>query len=214
VSKSWVSDWRAYMQTRYPLAVFGPLALALCLAAGAAGHKSIWGSLLLAWLLVLQFRLEDDLFDRACDAHEHPERVLVHTAHIGSFLVLLLGLGIVNVLFVRLRGPLQLSVYLALSLAFAMWYSLRKALGMPALLHAHALPLKYAAFVFLIRPPELGPPTWLALGMVYLAFCIYEGVHDRQLRALRGIRLVLGFETAALAGLAIAALLGEWGTAA
>src|SRR5438034_7604770 len=74
----------AYLHERFQLRIFGPAAFGIVVAAGWAGTAAITpGTLAIATacsiLLLLQFRLWDDLEDRDRDAATHPERLMVRT---------------------------------------------------------------------------------------------------------------------------------------
>src|SRR3954452_5671389 len=68
LSSSRLSALLCYQRSRFPAGIYLPLALFLCTAAAAAGHPvtlaNFPGQLLLAGLLLFQFRLWDDLSDR------------------------------------------------------------------------------------------------------------------------------------------------------
>ena len=94
------TDWIArYLRSRMPLARLVPLALflaAVSLVDPIDRRLSTLGlRALVAFLLVVELRLWDDLEDRARDGALHPERVLVRAPGARPFvgLAVLLGLG-------------------------------------------------------------------------------------------------------------------------
>src|SRR5262245_54182614 len=87
----------AYLAERYRLVVFGPLAVVLALAGALAmapgtvapPSVSLIASFLIAFLLVLAFRIWDDLEDLGRDVIEHPDRITVRATRRWPFGVLL-----------------------------------------------------------------------------------------------------------------------------
>jgi 4-hydroxybenzoate polyprenyltransferase len=207
---SWKSDLLAYRRTRLPWAVFVPLAICLRLAAGAIGDAAALVSCMYAWSLLVQFRLLDDLMDRHRDAADHPERVLVRTPSVRPFWLLSLLLMALNGFLAACRSPQFLLMYCVLTGLLSAWYILRETCTIPEGLHVHVLLSKYPAFVYLVHTPYRAPPSWLVLGGVYLAFCVYEGLHDCRRRAAPAARLVLALESAALCGLLVISFFGFW----
>ena len=71
-----------YWRERYPASVFVPFAILLAAAGAAAGGslptvRDAIKSCILAYTLVLVFRIVDDLADLGSDRLRHPGRVLV-----------------------------------------------------------------------------------------------------------------------------------------
>jgi 4-hydroxybenzoate polyprenyltransferase len=207
---SWMSDLIAYRRTRLPWAVFVPLAICLRLVTGAIGDSLAWASCAFAWLLLVQFRLLDDLMDRHRDAADHPERVLVRASYVRPFGLLLLLLTALNGFLAGLSSPQFLLMYCVLTALQSAWYILRQNFAIPEGLHVHVLLTKYPMFVYLVHPSHQASPSWLVLGGVYLALCVYEGLHDRRRRADPTARLILALESAALCGLLVISLFGFW----
>ena len=82
-----------YIRERFPIRIFPALALFLTVA-GLSATRSVSGidltmTFFLATLLVFQFRLGDDLYDRRRDRFEHPERVLPRAGSTTPFHLLL-----------------------------------------------------------------------------------------------------------------------------
>jgi 4-hydroxybenzoate polyprenyltransferase len=101
-------DFLAWRATRLPLALYVPFALLLALAAagGLLGSQRGLATAALAFALVAQFRLWDDLVDRERDRRVHPQRVLARTRSAASFRRFAVALGIGNTLgLAALNGP-------------------------------------------------------------------------------------------------------------
>jgi hypothetical protein len=169
-----------YWRERFPLWLFVPVAGALAAVAPDRGATRAWLlDSLFALSLLAQFRLWDDLADRAADAQLHPSRVLVRACDVSNYEVLCTALGLTNLLVASLRGPdfTSLGVLIALDAAFGTWYACREAhtpWGDLLLLS------KYPMFVLIVAA---GPARDLAalvpdLLTVYIAACVFEVVHD------------------------------------
>lgn len=202
-----------YQKTRIPLAIFGPLAVFLCVAS-ASGHwpgdPSTWGlNLVLALLLIVQFRLWDDLADVSHDRIHQPERVLCQTQSHQCFWGVVVGLLIINAsLIAAFKSYQALAVFLALNLMFLVWYSQRQTLTFYHVI-SHAIVLtKYPAFVWLLSVSHSDghERLMLFLGMTvtFLNFCAYELQHDAR---LRGLPQATNLLAASLSGLAFCAVL-------
>ena len=90
--ESWIETFRLYRCERFPLRIFALVAVVLTLAAFVEGIPHDWFEVLLSWmasvLLLLQFRIWDDLGDRNHDGVD-----LLH-AGLGAGHDILLGVGI------------------------------------------------------------------------------------------------------------------------
>lgn len=177
-SISFAEPLAAWLGERMPPRLFGPAA-GVILAGGAVA-----GTPTLAWLpaagatlilLLLQFRLWDDLADVPRDRVEHPERFLPRCASFAPFHAALGAAGIASLLAVGLLSGLYAALGLiALNAAAALWYRRAPARrGGP--LGALVVLAKYPLFSTLIAPAPLDP---LALAgaclAVYLVFCVHE----------------------------------------
>jgi hypothetical protein len=177
----------AYVRERFPLAVFGPVCLLLQAAAfwsvadGTA--RSLTVTLLVGIILVVQFRLWDDLEDRVHDAATHPTRVLVN-APAEPFRILLLALTATAI---ALSVDRRTALVATVALNVAGWCAYR--LGR-CRLSANAwrfglLPLKYPGFVAVLAL-SLGDviPVRLALAAATTYVCAsgYELLHDSPAR--------------------------------
>jgi hypothetical protein len=206
LSAWWTNDLVGYVRTRLPPHIFVPLALFLWGAASVGRASRVpYEAIALAWTLVAQFRLWDDLADRDEDRARHPERVLARAASLRPFRGLVLALFLVNTAWLLLWSAPAVVLFLALNAFFAAWYAgLRRACPGRAG-RAHVVLLKYPAFVYTVAaPPDPVPEDRLVAvaAMVYLTFCIHEVLHDDRLRGAAA-SVVLAGEMAALALLAL-----------
>ena len=180
----------AYWRERFDPMRFGPAAALLAMAAAATGGGSLpdWGltavlalvfvKALVALLLVMQFRIWDDLADRGRDRREHPERVLVTAKRGWPFVAQAVALAAVNLALVhQFEGRVAAAVLLAINAAATAYYLLRgphRSVGSDLLLLA-----KYPAFVVILSPADARPGRLvLAIGTTYAAACAFEVWHD------------------------------------
>jgi hypothetical protein len=201
-----VGDLLRYRRTRFPAAVYLPLALFLATASLACGGPmsagGFAGAVLLTAALVLQFRLWDDLADRERDRHAYPDRVLARADSLTPFHALLAACFILTGAWIALRDPgPRLAVFLALVGAAALWYGAPRRLRPGGVAGYHVVLCKYPAIAYLVSAPAAGGPRPLVLLLVYLCFCVYEVLHDPRLRPARGALAVLALEMSALAAL-------------
>ena len=173
-----VAAWRA---SRLPLARFMPLALLIAGAAASHADRALQETLIrfpVAFLLVAQFRLWDDIVDRARDRLHHPDRVLTDVDAIGAFLLTATLLGVVNVTAVALlNGAGPMVGLLMLHALLAAWYGLRTKRD---LWHAHALLLKYPAFVLILSTEPASLPVAAGAALIYAAMCMFELFQRRR----------------------------------
>src|SRR5436305_11951869 len=98
----------SYLRERFRLTIFGP-AIALHVAGvmwandTAPSARTMLQSAGLITLLMIQFRLWDDLEDRERDRIQHPERLLVHT-QTAPFRLVLAVLALLNVTLMAASG--------------------------------------------------------------------------------------------------------------
>jgi len=203
VSGSWIELLARYVETRLPARLFVPCAGFLVVAALAGGgphgakHLALTGGL--ALLLLLHFRLWDDLADLPQDRLTHPDRVLVGAPSLAPFRALLAALFLVNLTLIALQpGLWRLVLFLLLNAAAFLWYWRLRSLLSGRVLAYHVVVAKYPAFVLLLSA-RVEHPWRLALGMalVYLSFTIYEVLHHPALRGLAEARRALALEIVA-----------------
>lgn len=201
-------DLWAYRKTRFPawLAILLPLVLVVA----ALREKALqFGQLAIAFtmalLLVLEFRLWDDLCDVELDRISHPERVLCRVTTLQPVWALCGLLMAINVGCAWLaRGWWAAATLAGLHGLLAAWYGCRGRSHRPVS-HYHVVLLKYPVFVWIlggIRPADaFDPRLFLSAALVYLGLCLYEVAHDGQLRRLRMAQICLAIESVLLAAL-------------
>jgi len=210
-----------YWRERYPASVFVPLAILLAAAGAAAGGslptvRDAIKSCILAYTLVLVFRIVDDLADLPSDRLRYPGRVLARAVSVRAssrtpivVLALVIALGDVLMMMSQPRPGARIAVFAAISLFLGLWYHRRARLRAGPLAGAHILLLKYPAISLLTCASwdGLTPHTALpSLGAIYLGLCIYEQVHDRAVRESSGAPWIFAAELGLLAGLPLLAL--------
>jgi hypothetical protein len=205
-----------YWRERYPASVFVPFAILLAAAGAAAGGslptvRDAIKSCILAYTLVLVFRIVDDLADLRSDRLRYPGRVLVRASSRTPIVVLALviALGDVLMMMSQPRPGARIAVFAAISLFLGLWYHRRARLRAGPLAGAHILLLKYPAISLLTCASWDGltlHTTLPSLGAIYLGLCIYEQVHDRAVRESRGAPWIFAAELGLLAGLPLLAL--------
>jgi len=186
----------AYWRERYPVSVFLPFAILIAGAGIAAGGslptvRDAMMGCVLAYTLVLVFRIGDDLADLGSDRLRHPGRVLVQAPSVTPIVVLALVIAIADILIMlsQLRPGARLAVFATLSLFLMFWYFLRARLRVGPLASAHVVLVKYPVVSLLTCASwdRLTLHTALpSFGTIYLGMCIYEQVHDRAVRESRG----------------------------
>lgn len=153
--------------------------------------------------LVVQFRLWDDLVDRDHDTVLQPQRVLVATGHVMYFsrfccLMTLSVAAAIGFVF----GIVHLLIYGLLLVAISLLYAIPRA-GLPHLLRAHLVLLKYPVFIWLCVS-DVNPLQWVYLStIVYLAVCMFEIMSDAGLRNGVAWRAVVSIEVVAFVVLLI-----------
>jgi hypothetical protein len=181
----------AYLRERFPLRIYGPAAIGIVAAAGWASPAprapaTLIYAMAFAPLLLLQFRLWDDLEDRVHDSAAHPERLIVRTPP-APYRRALMCLTIVNVALCGIHGwPAALEIAI-LDLVFYVAYRLARQVVRDAVWRFSILLIKYPAFVVILAttlgPPRSGRLTAAAL-IAYSSACGYEALHgSRRLEA-------------------------------
>jgi hypothetical protein len=174
-SASFAKPLAVWLGERVPPRLYAPAA-GVILAGAAVGGSPTWpwlpGAVATLILLLLQFRLWDDLADVPRDRVEHPERFLPRCASFAPFHAALVTTAVASLLAVGLLSGLYAALaLLALNGAAALWYRRTPARRAGSLF----VLAKYPVFSALIAPAPLDP---MALGgaciAVYFAFWIYE----------------------------------------
>ncbi|WP_146204562.1 hypothetical protein [Massilia glaciei] len=210
-SKSWPEDLQNYAATRLlrPRIALLWLVVGACMLAASAGGgpDRMAASMLLAAFLIAQFRLWDDLADRAHDARHHARRVLVGSPHAGRFSQLCVAgaLPVLGLLWAW-REPMRLAAYGLLCAAMAGLYLASGA--WPRLLRAQLVLLKYPSFVWLVAS-GVSPRAGLGLGAaLWLVLALHDLLSDRTLQAGPHWRALAAIECLALIALLGLAALG------
>ena len=198
----------AYWRERYPVSVFLPFSILIATAGAVAvgSVPTIRDALigcLLAYSLILVFRIGDDLADLSSDRLRHAGRVLVQASNVTPIIVFALVIAAVDIL-LMLRQPPSIAVFFAISIFLALWYRWRARLHAGPLVSAHVVLIKYPVISLLTCAhwDKLSQHTALpAFGTIYLGLCIYEQVHDRMVRESHGAKKVFVAEVVLLAGL-------------
>ena len=185
-----MSSFKNYCLERFDARRFGPLTLLLALAAkgltqdSVVFRQSLALDLLLLILLLVQFRLLDDLCDVPSDRLTHPHRVLCRAQSLRTFWIWLCALALCTLgLLVWFAPWLSICLYGALSLGLGLWYAARH--RVPHLLTRRLIPLlKYPLFgliaASLTRRPIHFARGFLISTLVFLAMAAYEILHDRR----------------------------------
>ena len=183
----------AYLAERVPLRLFAPVAAVLAFA----GNDATWPGLgpflsdaALAFLLLVQFRIWDDVADRGRDALTHPGRVLVRMTSIAPVVYTCVAAAAANTMWVAARSGagLPLVTFAGLNAVLAAWYVHR---GPRSAAGDHLLLAKYPSFVLIVAGGLDHPPRLLlTMAAVYLGACVYEAVHDPASPAARHGALV------------------------
>ncbi|MFN0165211.1 MAG: hypothetical protein ACKV22_02175 [Bryobacteraceae bacterium] len=201
----------AWVRERFKLRLAVPLVAGLCAIAYAAGTWPGSGRaaaiVVLAILLLLQFRLWDDLADLPSDRKNHPERTLPRARSLRPFriAVLLLATACMGLMAVLDPSGVKVAALAGLDLTFLCWYRFRAggfALGY------HVVLMKYPLFVYFVTPEPAGKSRLFAMAAVYLAACIYEALHDAGLRGIWAARYAAAVEATLLGATGVAALVG------
>ena len=190
---SWSELIPAYLRERYRSRVFVPLALVLAttgmVAGGARFDSPAIGlqTLIACYLLVLAFRVWDDLEDRERDQRDHPDRVLVRSGVNAPWLALL-ATALVSGTVLASLGPnagQRLAILGGWILVLFVWYRTRRALAAHPLIGTSIVFAKYPLIAFVTAPPSHAPPLALSVTVLlalYFALCIYELADDATLR--------------------------------
>ena len=134
-----------------------------------------------ALVLVLSFRVWDDIEDRAYDATQHPDRVLASSTRIAPFVILAVALAAAGMIpaVLSARFAEEIAIINIPIIVLLAWYHRRASNG-PSLANAHVVLLKYPLIAFALAPLRPRTPAIVAL---YLALCAFEVFDDPVLRA-------------------------------
>jgi hypothetical protein len=210
MSRSFRHEFGAYIRTRFPLWLALSLPLFLTVAAQTSSRPISLLNFFSAYgqgvLLVFIFRLWDDIADRPRDQHAHPERVLSQSSLIQEFVSLDLFLAILSVfLTIDRYFSAPTKTMLALYSVLFVWYWLRERLPWVPVLNYHIILTKYPCFVMILSGTSdrtFTPTLFSQAAVVYLLLCVFEVLHDRELRRF-GVARVMAFVEFVLAMLLI-----------
>ena len=171
----------AYVRERFPLRVFVPAVVllgGLAWAASGARLSSLPWCVALVTLLVVQFRLWDDLEDVDLDRHSHPSRVLTRSPLLPFRVTLALLMAVAAVGFAGSGGTL--AAYASLCVAMRAGYQAVRRRVTDRSWRYGMLLVKYPAFVALVVAAS-GPTDFLRIlvsaALAYLAAAGYEAWH-------------------------------------
>ncbi len=200
-----------YWRERYPVSVFLPFAILIVVAGIAASGslptvRSAVIGCVLAFTLVLVFRIADDLADLRSDRLRHPNRVLVQSSNVSPIVVLVfvIAAGDVLIMLFQPQSVARIAIFAAISLFLFLWYQQRSHLRTGPLTGAHVVLVKYPVIAFLTAAnwDHLTLRTALPpAGALYLGLCIYEQLHDRTVRESRGANWIFAAEMGLLLSL-------------
>jgi hypothetical protein len=178
----------AYLRERFRPAIFIPaIVLHTVAALWASGIAPTPGTIIqsavLITLLMLQFRLWDDLEDREHDRTAHPERLVVHV-DAKPFWRAVAGLAALTIALLAARGSEATLAGMALLNVFfcTAYRAIRPSLPDFAW-RFHILLLKYPVFVVLIATMNGAAPAGrltFAAFVIYGCSCAYEALHNRR----------------------------------
>jgi 4-hydroxybenzoate polyprenyltransferase len=140
------------------------------------------------YVLVLGFRVWDDLEDRARDRREHPERVLVQATSVAPFVALAtVAFALATAIVAAQPNGIQRLAILGAGVAvlFA-WYHARRAINASPVAGMAVIFAKYPLIAFVAAPPARSTPIALSAAVLfslYAALCMYELHDDATIRA-------------------------------
>jgi 4-hydroxybenzoate polyprenyltransferase len=184
----------AYLRQRMRARVLVPLALILALAGWLLAPAARFDAVafvvvaLEAFVLVLAFRVWDDLEDRIADRLRHPNRVMARSTRTAPFLVLVALLAVAGMTsLLLLSDPLSRWIAIAVAVAtLSVWYSTRRSENWNRAAGEHIVSLKYPLIAFAVAPTLPTASAFarsaIVLAGLYTVICIYEYVDDPELR--------------------------------
>jgi hypothetical protein len=186
-----------YLAERARPIVFVPLAVALALVGARSTPRSFAIAALEALLLILAFRIWDDLEDRPRDAIEHPERVTVVAPHIWPLVLLAIVFAVGGLIAANMLPVVVIAIVLLA------WYRLRPT--STGVMSGHVVLLKYPAIALAVAP--VAPPAAVLVSL-YLLLCVVECFDDPALRASLVARRIAFAELALIPLIISASFLG------
>ncbi len=170
--------WVGTRILRWRIALLWLLVLAASFAAGTLDVMS-W-TLPVTAVLIVQFRLWDDLEDLPHDRVHAPQRVLVQCTLLRPFrLAFAASVGAVAVGFALLQGWPRVTAYLLLLAAMATLYRTTSGIGAWRTLRTQLVLLKYAGFVLLLADDPLAPRALAAALALHAALAVHDWIDQR-----------------------------------
>jgi hypothetical protein len=203
-SKSFAAELLAYARERLltpRILVLGGAVAACAAIASRAQHPELTAPL--AFLMVWQFRLWDDLEDLGFDRVLHPRRVLVLSAASRAFAATMVASVLTVGAVLAAPGVGRALAYAALVALFAGGYRLLRKAPQRRLLHAHWVLAKYPAFVFLAAWQPVNGRAVPVAALLYLMLCLIEIADDPGLRGMREAHALAVAEGIAIAGIVV-----------
>ena len=198
-----------WFHERFKLRVFAPLAATLALCGQFGSLPSGIDGLLLflvALLMLVQFRIMDEVADLPADTIAHPDRVLSRAGNYSPLIVVAVFSALVNCAALAvLHGRINVIALAITTLLAILWYKHFRAFVRHPLLRAYVLLLKYPVFVILLGewPTETATlPRCGIAAIVYLAICLHEAINDPMLREMKAAHATSQVSTLILAGCA------------
>jgi len=174
-------DLVAWARTRiaqWRIALLWLVVLAAALAASPRDAPA-W-TLLFSAALIVQFRLWDDLEDRAHDRVHAPQRVLVRSSRLAAFrIAFAASVGLVAAAFALFGGWERVLPYVLLLAAMAVLYRTLDGNGPRRALRAQLVLLKYSGFVLLLALDPATPRALAAALALYAVLAVHEW-HDQR----------------------------------
>lgn len=168
-----LADWLRERVVTPRIALLAAVVLLAAVAAGALLPEVATALLLVT--MIAQFRLLDDLADRAYDRVHAPGRVLVSATDVRPFVVLLGGSIAALVLGLAvLAGWARALAYLVLVGCAVGWYAVLPSLGPRRALRSGGVLLKYPAFVLLLAAAPASSRTVTVALALYMVLAVYE----------------------------------------
>ena len=202
-SKSFAAEFLAYARERLlsPKILVLAAAVAAC-AAIASRTQRPEISAPLAFLLVWQFRLWDDLEDLGFDRVHHPERTTVLSVVPRAFwATAMASLFLAGLAIALASGGAQALAFAGLVAVLGGGYRLTRRFPQNRLARAHLVLAKYPAFAFLAAWEPAFQRAVPAAALLYLVLCLLEIVDDPALRGMREARALATAEAIAIAGI-------------
>jgi len=171
-----MTDLIAWIRTRIVLWRVALLWLVVLAATFAAGTRNaLTWTLFVTAVLIVQFRLWDDLEDLPHDRFHAPQRVLVRCTRLQPFrLAFATSVGVVAAALALLQDREHAAAYLVLLAALATIYRMTDGTGPQRALRAQLVLLKYAGFVLLLADEPAAPRALVTASALYATLAVQE----------------------------------------